>query len=182
MAAMLADAPAHVLHAIAARGARIDATRAGEDPRTAGPSGDILAAAIDAAPHYAHGADGADATAVRVTRAIRTEGAASVRYADRPDVTGALVTLKMRVRHSLRSHAGAMSAPQIATDGAAARIEAARGMACETLRTEIRAYHWARARREDTGRIRARIVRILDAWGQDSAIIETARAEKWTIK
>lgn len=119
------------------------------------------------------------ATAASVTRAIRASDR-SVRYADRPEVTGALVTLKMRVKPGARSIGGACHAPTVATDGAAGRMEAARAVAARDLTDAIRAFRTGRngaAKDAARGKIRA----ILHTWEGDASIVAVATDAGWKV-
>lgn len=120
------------------------------------------------------------ATAAAFTRAIRADGAPSVRYADRPEVTGGLVTLKMRVKPGARSPGNTLHAPTVATDGAAGRMEQARAVAARDLTDAIRSFRTGRngaAKDAARGKIRA----ILHTWEGDAAIVAVATDAGWKV-
>lgn len=66
------------------------------------------------------------ATAARVTRELRAEGAPAARFACDPDVTGALVRLRQRARHAPERKARAVAGALSQAYGAAEALHSAR--------------------------------------------------------
>lgn len=103
-AALAALTPADrdaALSALLTRAARIDSAREGRDPSAIPPvrASEATDETIERALAYVQRYDGASATADLVTRAVKASGYAA-RYADRPDVTGAIPAPRMAVRGS----------------------------------------------------------------------------------
>lgn len=183
------DAGAALAGAYIARGVRVAAMRAGVDPsrvhagRVAATVAHRDPARVEAFLHAGAcattGHDGADATAAYLTRAVRAEDSAAVRYADRPNVTGALVRVAGKV--AVRAGGGgenpaqgsAGRAPGEASADAAARDVA---QACAAVRDAVRTFRTAKngAARDHARRT---IRGLLHRYGPPVA--EAARAAGW---
>lgn len=141
--AELLGAGGAVVHRIAARGVRIEASKAGQNPTLARVSGEVLGAAIAALPHFT-GLDGRAATAVRSTTAVKADGRA-VRYADRGEVTGSLTRLVQRASDDTRADAAVRAIEDSAAHRCDRRLRAED--ACAKLHARMVQAH-GRQRRE----------------------------------
>lgn len=104
----------------------------------------------------------------------------SVRYADRPDVTGALVRPMMRVRAALRSPPSGAAPGPIAPDAMAARTEQARGLACREISHAVASFRSARnSAQKDAAKSKIRA--ILHVWGEDHSVRDAATVAGWTL-
>jgi hypothetical protein len=139
---LLGAGPA-VVHRIAERGARISAGLSGGDSTRARVSGEVVGAAIAALPHF-HGLDGRAASAARGTSAVKADGRA-VRYADRGEVTGALVKLHQRASDDTRASTAVRAVEDCAAQRSDRRARAER--ACAKLHGRMLCAH-GRQRRE----------------------------------
>jgi len=85
------DTPQSVLDYIAARGARVEHTRRGGDPSRLEPTPATESDLVAGLPQFAHGKDGCDAVARRLTALARSEDVGACKYADHKSVNGGLV-------------------------------------------------------------------------------------------
>ncbi len=180
--AALARMPEEALRHVAARGERIRAAWQGVAPVVVPASGPaLLDSACRGALHFAHGADGKDATARSVDRAF----AARVEHGDRVmhrAVSGALVRVsgKVKVRGGSPARGPSTGAPRPAVDACGAALESARREACAKVRRAVadhaRATNGA-ARRETRDLVRA----ILHRWRDDADVIAVARDVGWPV-
>ena len=118
------------------------------------------------------------ATAARLTREIR-QGDRAVAFADRSDQTGALHSLKMRVKKCANVNVADRPASYPA-DMCAARIDSARTATVRELESAIRAFRSGRngaAKDAARGKIRA----ILHTWDGDCVIRDTAVNAGWRL-
>jgi hypothetical protein len=138
----------------------------------------LLSAAAKAVEHF-HKHDHKPATATTVTRYLKSDDGPAARYALDPKVTGALVSLKMRVKRN--KHQGPTpgnSAPRKATDVIACRMIDARSRAVRDIEQAINgldAAPNAHARKRGVSRVRA----MLHTWAADPAVVEAARLCGW---
>ena len=171
---------------VASRMARIAATRHGIDPSTIAPivavdeiTRAIVLGRMDGT--IASGVDGASATARRWTmdRAATTGvQVAAARYADGPDVNGALPKQCLKVRSGSGARQPSMGAPQIAVDAIAGQSETVYRIACDDLRRDVHALRSARGidRKRTLKRIRA----FLHAYRDVASSESVAHDAGWT--
>lgn len=120
------------------------------------------------------------ATAASFTKRLREDSAQSVRYADRPEVTGALVRPMMRVRTALRSPPSGAAPGPIAPDAMASRMEQVRGIACLDLHDAIRTFRTARNGAQKNA-AKSKIRAILDTYEGDASIRDAAISAGWKL-
>lgn len=121
--------------------------------------------------------DGADASEAEDGQA--KPAAPAMRYADRRDVTGALVKLQMRVKAPGRSVPSDRPVA-LAPDAMASRMEQARGLACRDLHDAVHSFRSARnGAQKDAAKSKIRA--ILDTYEGDATIRAAAIDAGWKL-